>query len=38
MNPKAVAAVLMSAKTPPHLKKGLAKKYPTIAEKVGYKE
>ena len=37
MNPKAVAAVLKSAKTPPHLKAGLAKKYPKIAKQVGYK-
>jgi len=28
MNPKAVAAVLKSAKTPKRLKDGLAKKYP----------
>ena len=37
MNPKAVAGVLKSAKTPKRLKDGLAKKYPAIAKQVGYK-
>lgn len=37
MNPKAIEGVLKSPKTPKHLKAGLAKKYPAIAKKVGYK-